>query len=223
MHDRARTSRRSFLSGAALGIAGLSGCRSTDDKPGEFAQQLSETPWQTAGPFYPDPLPLDVDNDLIRLGDDLTPAVGEVTHLFGRVLGTDGRPVSNVEVEIWQADATGAYLHPGSDGHAERDVHFQGFGRFLTDSKGRYRFRTIKPAPYPGRTPHIHVAVNHRGKRALTTQLYVNGHPQNAKDDLLLEVEPRLRELLLVDFAPMPSSSAQELWAEADLIVGSGS
>src|SRR5437762_6965881 len=101
--------------------------------PGAFAD-LIRTPRQTEGPFYPNKLPLDTDNDLIIVNDSLTPAVGEVTHLSGRILDASGEPVRNALVEIWQVDNHGAYLHTGSANYQSRDVNFQGFGRFLTAS-----------------------------------------------------------------------------------------
>src|SRR5438067_3607939 len=126
--------------------------------PGAFAEELLRTPRQTEGPFYPDHLPLDTDNDLIIVNDALTPAVGEITHLNGRILDARGQPIRNALVEIWQVDNNGVYLH-SNDTHAERDRNFQGFGRFLTGSGGEYYFRTIKPVAYPGPTRHIHFAI----------------------------------------------------------------
>src|SRR5205823_7986622 len=121
--------------------------------------QLARTPPLTEGPFYPDRLPLDTDNDLIIVSNAITPAVGEITHLTGRVLGLDGVPVRGAVVEIWQVDSKGVYIHSADSGHRQRDTHFQGFGRCPTGAKGEYAFRTIKPVPYTGRTPHIHVKV----------------------------------------------------------------
>src|SRR6059036_2218958 len=113
---------RSLLSAAAFGAAGAL-------PRWAFAEELTRTPRQTEGPFYPDHLPLDTDNDLIIVNDALTPASGEVTHLSGRVLDSRGDPIRNVLVEIWQVDNNGVYLHSG-DKHAKRDPNFQGFGRF---------------------------------------------------------------------------------------------
>src|SRR5262245_9604917 len=112
---------------------------------GAFAEALIRTPPQTEGPFYPDRLPLDTDNDLLIVNDSSTPAMGEVTWLSGRVLDSRGEPVRNALVEIWQCDATGVYIHTRSGGNqTRRDRNFQGFGRFLTGSTGEYVFRTIK-------------------------------------------------------------------------------
>jgi protocatechuate 3,4-dioxygenase beta subunit len=213
-HTPLSSSRRQFLGLMGLGAAALY-------TPGVFAQALVETPRQTEGPFYPDRLPLDTDNDLLILGDRLTPAVGEVTHLSGRVLDRRGDPLSNVVVEIWQVDHHGAYLHSGTSNRERRDANFQGFGRFETGSTGEYRFRTIKPVPYPGRTPHIHVKVKRGDRELLTTQCYVKGHEGNARDGLLQGIrDARARESVLVDFVPMPGSSAGELAARFDIVLG---
>lgn len=217
--------RRRFLGAIAVAAGSAVGVRARAGElelaPGEFANQLARTPLQTEGPFYPNPLPLTQDNDLLILGDSTTPAVGEVTHLHGQVLSATGEPLRGAIVEIWQADSTGAYLHPGSVGHASRDRHFQGFGRFETASDGRYAFRTIKPGKYPGRTPHIHVLVNYKGKRLITSQLYIRGHRENLRDGILMSIKDlQVRQTVLVDFAPLPGSKAKELIARADLIVG---
>ena len=115
--------------------------------PGLYAEALTLTPSQTEGPFYPDRLPLDTDNDLLVLNDSTTPSAGIVTWLGGRILDARGEPIRNAVVEIWQADANGVYLHKDSDNAGKRDRHFQGFGRFLTGSSGEYQFRTIRPVP----------------------------------------------------------------------------
>src|SRR6188768_3375037 len=125
--------RRRFLSRLSLGL-GLFAV------PGAFAEALTLTPKQTEGPFYPDHLPLDTDNDLIIVNDGLTPAIGDITWLSGRVLDAKGDPIRNATVEIWQCDNRGVYLHNGSDNKAKRDANFQGFGRFLTGSSGEYLF-----------------------------------------------------------------------------------
>jgi protocatechuate 3,4-dioxygenase beta subunit len=187
-----------------------------------LAEQLYRTPRQTEGPFYPDQLPLDADNDLLIVSSSITQAVGTVVHLSGRVLSASGEPVRNALVEIWQADANGAYLHTKTNNRDKRDRNFQGFGRFETNSKGEYRFRTIKPVPYDNRTPHIHYAIDRSGKRWLTTQLYVRGEALNEKDGVFKQVkDPKDREALLVDFRPMPKSRIGEMVAHFDIVLGS--
>src|SRR5580692_10586373 len=206
-------SRRSLLRGAvALGA-------STLFVRGAYAEELAQTPSLTEGPFYPPKLPIDTDNDLLVINDNITPAVGEVTHLTGRILTASGEPLRNVVVEIWQCDAKGVYIAQGNS--TGKDANFQGFGRFLTSSSGEYYFRTIKPVPYPGRTPHIHVKVKKGGKELLTTQLFVNGHQQNKSDGVLRGVRDVVdRELVLVDFKPIKESKIGELSANFDIVVG---
>lgn len=188
----------------------------------EFQDELVRTPPQTEGPFYPNPLPLDTDNDLIVVNSNLTPAVGEATHLTGRVLDINGRPVRNALVEIWQVDNQGVYLHRGSANHAQRDGNFQGFGRCLTTARGEYYFRTIKPVPYPGRTPHIHFKILRGNQTLLTTQCYVKGHEQNARDGVLNSIrDPKVRESVIIDFTPVAESKIGELSAKFDIVLGS--
>ena len=189
--------------------------------PGLFAERLSLTPHQTEGPFYPDLLPLDTDNDLLILNDSLTPAVGIVTYLSGTVSDKNGSPIPNALMEIWQVDSHGVYLHSRGGSRSKRDSHFQGYGRFLTDSKGRYSFRTLKPSPYSGRTPHIHFAVSSKGKRLLTTQCYIKGEPRNKMDFILNKIkDPRVKESLLVPFTPVKESKTGEVSAKFDIVLG---
>jgi protocatechuate 3,4-dioxygenase, beta subunit len=210
-------SRRRVLTALGFGAAALY-------TPGVLAQALVETPRQTEGPFYPDTLPLDTDNDLLIVNDRITPAVGEITHLSGRVLDGRGDPLRNVVVEIWQVDQHGAYLHARTNNRDKRDGNFQGFGRFLTGSTGEYYFRTIKPVPYPGRTPHIHVKIKRGDRELLTTQCYIKGHPQNDRDGILRGIrDARARESVLVNFAPLAGSSIGELAARFDMVVGTAS
>ena len=207
-------SRRRFLELVGTGLAAAY-------VPGVFAQALVETPRQTEGPFYPDVPPLDTDNDLIVINDALTPAVGEITHLSGRVLSASGEPLRGLIVEIWQVDHQGAYLHSRSDNRAGRDRNFQGFGRFATSSNGEYFFRTIRPVPDPGRTPHIHVKVKRGDRDVLTTQCYINGHPQNARDGVLRAIrDARARESVLVDFVPSTGAGVPHLTARFDIVLG---
>ncbi|MGE3312527.1 MAG: intradiol ring-cleavage dioxygenase [Limisphaerales bacterium] len=205
--------RREFLRHLAAGSAFFL-------VPGAFAEHLTQTPAQTEGPFYPDHLPLDTDNDLLVINDAITPAVGAVTWLSGRVLDTGGQPIRNATVEIWQCDNNGAYLHTGSAQKDRQDRNFQGFGRFVTGSTGEYLFRTIKPVPYPGRTPHIHFALKIRGREKFTTQCYIQGEPRNEGDGIWKGVtDPKQRAAITVPFTPMAGSKAGELAARFDLVL----
>ena len=207
--------RRQFLRRASYGLALFT-------VPGAFAAELIKTPKQTEGPFYPDHLPLDTDNDLIIVNDGITPAVGEITHLSGRILDAKGQPIRNALVEIWQVDAKGVYLHKGSDRHDDRDKNFQGFGRFMTGSTGEYYFRTIKPVPYPGRTPHIHFAIKMKGREKWTTQCYIKAEAErNEKDGVYKGIaSAKERSAVTIDFAPLKTSRIGELTARFDIIMG---
>ncbi len=206
--------RRHFLGGLAWSATALAA-------RGTFAEELLRTPEQTEGPFYPDKLPLDTDNDLIVVNDDLSPAVGEITHLSGRILDSSGHPVRNAVVEIWQVDNHGIYLHSGGGDRGTLDKHFQGFGRFTTGSSGEYYFRTIKPVPYPGRTPHIHFAIKKKGQEKVTTQCYVKGEPLNESDGVLRGIrDKQARESVIIDFQPIPESKVGELAARFDIVLG---
>lgn len=192
---------------------------------GLFAEQLMlPTPAMTEGPFYPDKLPLDKDNDLIIISDSTTPAVGVITHLTGRVLTANGSPVKDATVEIWQCDANAVYLHTRDSGPkaAQQDKHFQGFGHFTTGSTGEYRFRTIKPVPYPGRpAPHIHFKVKKSDRELLTSQFMVRGDAGNLRDGVYGGVRDLVdRELVLADFIPMKDSKIGEYRAHFDIVLG---
>jgi len=208
--------RRLFLgSSLALGV----GAAAFSNVRGAFAEQLAKTPRMTEGPFYPPKLPLDTDNDLLIINDSITQAVGDVAHLTGKVLSASGEPIRNAVVEIWQCDGKGVYIAQGNS--TGKDSNFQGFGRFMTSSTGEYYFRTIKPVPYPGRTPHIHVKIKKGGKELLTTQLFINGHPQNKTDGVFRDLrDPLERELVLVDFKPIKESKIGEYSANFDVVVG---
>jgi protocatechuate 3,4-dioxygenase, beta subunit len=211
-------SRRLFLASAALPLFTVRGAFAN------LLDDLTKTPPQTEGPFYPDKLPLDTDNDLIVINDALTPGVGEITHLTGRVLDIKGNPVKNAVVEIWQCDAKGVYLHSldSKPNAAKQDKNFQGFGRFATGSKGEYYFRTIKPVPYSQRpAPHIHVKVKKGGKQLLTTQFYIKDHPGNMKDGIYTGVkDPKQLAALTIPFTPMKESKIGEQVANFDIVLG---
>jgi protocatechuate 3,4-dioxygenase beta subunit len=187
---------------------------------GIYAEALTLTPRMTEGPYYPDHLPLDQDNDLIRITDDKTGANGVVASFGGRLLNADGKPVTDAVIELWQADNNGCYIHSkGVQRGKERDGHFQGYGKFTTGSKGEYRFRTIKPGLYTGRTRHFHVAVTRNGKRMLTTQLFLAGEAQNDRDGVLKGIKDATQRLSVIrEFKPV--SGTQELAATWDIVLG---
>jgi protocatechuate 3,4-dioxygenase beta subunit len=220
MNDRF-PARRQFLQ-----TLGASGALALFTHRGLFAEALALklTASTAEGPFYPDKMPLDTDNDLLIINDAITPAVGEVSHLTGRVLTMSGQPVRNAFVEIWQVDSTASYVHTGGRQPTGNDVNFQGYGRFLTDSRGQYYFRTIKPISYTligiFRTAHIHVAISKSGQRIFTTQLLVKNHPDNARDGFLQKIDPKALDTVLVDFTPVAGSKLGELTANIDIVLG---
>jgi protocatechuate 3,4-dioxygenase beta subunit len=163
-----------------------------------FAQTaLRPTPSQTEGPFYPVAMPADSDFDLLRNGR-VDYRQGQPAWVEGVVTDTRGTPVAGAVVEIWQCDHAGHYHHPGDGDKA--DPAFQGFGQVSVGRDGRYRFRTLKPVQYSGRTPHIHVKVKLERQTLLTTQLYVAGDPGNERDFLWRRLNEQGRAALTVPF-----------------------
>jgi protocatechuate 3,4-dioxygenase beta subunit len=181
---------------------------------------LIVTPGQTEGPFYPVSLPADMDADLVRVQGQKAQAMGQVTHVSGRVLDRRGEIVHGAMIEIWQCDARGIYNHPRAPGQGRHDAGFQGYGRTDIDATGRYAFRTIRPVAYPGRTPHIHFKVHVPGIGRLTTQLYVAGEPQNATDGVLGAIRDRAaRESVVVRLEDARDIEAGALKGTFDIVL----
>ena len=187
---------------------------------------LATTPGQTAGPFYPPELPRDMDADLVRVTGADAQALGVVTHVMGRVLDARGRPLPGHLVEIWQCDAHGRYLaerrSSWSDWLRKRetpDLGFQGYGRTLTDAGGGYWFRTIRPVPYSGRTPHIHFKVGCCGRELLTTQMYVAGEPGNERDGIYGGLVADERERVTVALRPAPEIEGGALVGTFEIVL----
>lgn len=208
-HDR----RRLLTGMAAAATAGLLG-------PLSAAAALLPTPAQTEGPFYPLRLPLDSDNDLVRVSGQPSAAAGTIAHVAGRVLDLNGRPVPGARVEIWQCDANGRYHYVRDTNPAAEDAGFQGYGQTITAVDGGYRFRTIRPVAYPGRTAHIHFKIRGNGFDSLTTQLYVAGEPRNTTDGILNGIDVSARERVIVPFLPAPEMEDQALKAAFDIVLG---
>lgn len=175
--------RRLWLHGAAAAAASLA-------LPALAGSQRALAR-MTDGPFYPPrkwrEAWTDQDADLSRVqrGERVLTAQGEHLGLEGTVVDTFGRTIDGAEVEIWQCDAFAHYRHPSTEPTVDKvDEGFQGFGATRSASGGVYRFRTIKPVPYPGRTPHIHVKIRHASFGELTTQLFIAGDHGNVRDGL---------------------------------------
>ncbi len=184
--------RRRLLTAAAALIAAPVFIR------GALAQESRRlTPSQTEGPYYPIALPVDSDFDLLAQGSTRY-TQGQASWVEGTVTDRAGRPVRDAVVEIWQCDERGHYHHPADGGRA--DPAFQGFGRAPVGADGVYRFRTIRPARYAGRTPHIHVKVRLGKRELLTTQLYVAGDPGNERDFMWRGLSAPDRDAITVPF-----------------------
>jgi len=183
------------------------------------ALALTRTPRQTTGPFYPDVLPSESDADLVRIGSGPA-ALGEEIEITGRLLGLDGRPISGGFIELWQANVYGRYAHSRDTSNVPLDPNFQGFGVVRTDEQGRYRFRTIKPGEYPGRTRHLHFRVGGPGFEALPTQMYFAGDPGNARDFLWNRIRnPHARESVTVAFSQQNATAVAS--GQFDIVIGS--
>ena len=147
------------------------------------------------------------------------------SHTFqGRVLTQNGSPLANATVEIWQVDAKGIYLHSKEPKVAQRDSNFQSYGRFLTNHKGKYYFRTIKPVEYGTRvfrTPHIHFKVSRKGKHLLTTQMYIKGEVLNKKDRIYNSIkDPKAKENVTREFKAFQHAGIKQYNVNFDIIVG---
>lgn len=187
-------------------------------------------PAMTDGPFYPSlayrARSLDWDADLTTVrgrapdGQPLPRARGEYLDLHGAVRDGDGHAVDGAEIEIWQCDTFGSYRHPRGAG--ERiDAGFQGFGATRSEARGGYRFRTIRPVPYPGRAPHIHVKLRHPAFGEVTSQLFVAAEPGNPGDFLFRSLGDDDRREVELRLQRAPTGEPVAWIAEHDLTVGS--
>ena len=202
------TRRKLLMNLSALTAMGVAGS----------AMAFTPTPRQTAGPFYPNMMPLDKDNDLTVVQGKSDRASGIISDLSGRIVDINGNALSGLRIEIWQCDANGRYRHTRENGERPVDENFQGFGFATTDARGHYRFRTIRPVRYPGRTPHIHVAVFPSGEHPFVTQLYIAGEVRNETDFLFNDIPWDKRELLTAEFKESTISGAEQQ-AEFDIIL----
>ncbi len=186
--DRRRLLGTTLAMGAAALVNPLAAL-AQEDGPGFDPKGPMPTPDQILGPFYPVRKPADGGTDLTRLAGRAGAARGPVIHVMGRVLSVRGEPAPGVRLEIWQANAVGKYTHPHDRNKAPIDPNFDGYANVVTDSEGRFRFKTVKPGAYPvvpgySRPPHIHFDVTGRHNR-LITQMYFPGEPLNDRDPLL--------------------------------------
>ncbi len=213
--------RHALMTLSALGLAPLSQARAQSG-----AAATRATPRQSLGPFYPrsaSERPADTDADLLAFAGERLLSKGVALYLTGRVVDLRGTALPQAEVEIWQCDANAVYHHPAGGAAHERDPHFQGYGRALTDADGRFHFRTVKPVAYPGRTPHIHVRVAALSSTILATQLYLPNEPGNARDFLFRQLSAAEQATLTLRLQPTtaahPLARHTELTASADLVL----
>jgi protocatechuate 3,4-dioxygenase, beta subunit len=181
-------------------------------------QLLDPTPADAEGPFYPVEIPDDSDNDLLRIIGREQAARGQLTYLHGRVLDREGRHIDGARVEIWQCDHAGVYHHPGDGGTP--DANFQGFGAMVTDREGAYHFRTLRPVPYTGRTPHVHFRVTAPGFDRLTTQLYVAEEAERNRADFLYQRHSAAEQArITTQFQPVGTPGSGPLAARFDIVL----
>jgi len=220
--------RRRFFKSMALASSGFT-------LSGYLAEALTLSPIVTQGPYYPlaSNIPLDKDNDLVQLNDNLTIAAGTVTYLSGRVLDSSGNPIRGALVELWHADREGDYLYSASAARNPAcDVNFAGFGQFLTGSTGQFKFRTIKAGLYNGRTRHYHIGVTVPGRATRsTTQTFwnetakdLNGNTwatQNSNDNVWTTItDAAQRAAVTLDYAAVPGTTTGEVQATWDFVSG---
>ncbi len=218
MHDHDVSLRRRLLRGALAAAATIS-------LPA-LAQPKRAIARMTDGPFYPPRAWrerwTDWDADLTRVSHagGAQVAKGEHLGLEARVVDTQGRTIDGATVEIWQCDAVGHYRHPSTEPTTDAvDDAFQGFGSARSGASGELRFRTIRPVPYPGRTPHIHVKLRHAAFGEVTSQLFVAGDPGNARDGLWRRLSADDRAALEMKLEPAANESGVRWLVRHDLIV----
>jgi protocatechuate 3,4-dioxygenase beta subunit len=218
--------RRRFFKSMAAVSAGFT-------LPGYLAEALTLSPIVTQGPYYPlaRNIPLDKDNDLVQLNDNLTIAAGIVTYVSGRVLDSSGSPVKGALIELWHADREGDYLYStGATRNAACDANFAGFGQYLTGSDGVFLFRTIKAGLYVGRTRHYHWGVTLPGRTTRSSTqtgwneiaYNLNGQQwatQNSNDNVFSTVSnTEQRASMLLDFTAVPETTTGEVQATWDFV-----
>ena len=184
----------------------------------------------STGPVFGEDGVRAADSDLTRqfVGEPL----GERIVVVGRVTDTDGRPIRNTLVEIWQANACGRYAHQNDRHDAPLDPNFQGAGRALTDDEGRYRFVTVKPGAYPWgnhenawRPAHIHFSLFGRAfTDRLITQMYFPGDPLFDHDPIFQSVrDPRDRARLIASLERLDVAAERRCVAPAPVSVSTTS
>lgn len=208
-------SRRSLL---GLGIGATAGWVGSQLLSPLSDEACEVTPPQVEGPFYPIRDRADEDADLTRVKGRSDTAEGQIVYVEGRVTDEACEPVEGALVEIWQANKWGRYDHKEDPNPAPGDPNFQGWGHAVTDAEGRYRFKTVKPGPYPVadgrmRTPHIHFKVAKGGFHGLTTQMYFEGEELNAEDFLLKDLPLDRKDEVVIGAQDPPEEAGDDVEA----------
>jgi protocatechuate 3,4-dioxygenase beta subunit len=169
--------------------------------------ELTEGPFYTLGPRNTLPAPVDQDHDLTRVGPDRVPATGTTFILAGTVVDLAGRPLADATVELWQTDHHGVYYHSNEPKSAERDPHFQSFGKALTSADGSFTFRTIKPGLYTGRVRHFHFRIKLGAQTVLTSQfVFADQRASFGEDNVTAGLAAASLATIVLD--PQPGTAA---------------
>ena len=202
--------RRNFLKAGTAGSLCGAGLATVESQAKGESRELplySHTPTETEGPFYPVIAQKDKDFDLTKVKGSKEQALGEYIDIYGAVIDTEGNPVEDATVDLWQANAAGRYLHPHDSNPAPIDENFQGWAIVLSGRDGGFQLRTVIPGIYPvgsdwSRPPHIHFKVSKRGYVELTTQMYFPEHPLNQVDKLLQRKSKEEQKLMIAEKSP---------------------
>jgi len=201
---KSKINRRDFLKFApTLGAVGIGLGLGTKS----LANVCINTPAQTAGPFYPGEREFSSLTDLTQLEGHSERAEGQIIYIKGRVLDAQCQPLTNANVEIWQACATGKYNNPRDPNPAPLDEHFRYWAETFTNDKGEYFFKSILPGAYPAdtdwtRPPHIHFRISKLGYSELITQMYFKGDQLNDSDLILKQIPQTERNSVIIEFTP---------------------
>lgn len=208
--------RRRLLAASALWIGGsvlIPVARALGDV-------RAPTPANALGPFYPRHPPAEVDADLATVEGQRGRAAGTPLSVSGRVLDRHGRAIAGARIEVWQANAYGRYHHPG-DGNASGplDPAFQGYALLHSGGDGTFRFASVMPGPYTGRTPHIHYLIHAAGTR-LVTQMFFAGEPRNQEDFLYAALPGAARVAATATDVAAPAAGGRAV--QWDIVLASG-
>jgi protocatechuate 3,4-dioxygenase, beta subunit len=189
---------------------------------------MPQTLSELTAPVFGDDAVNEIDADLTLNARVNGEPIGERILVTGRLLDERGDPVRNALVEIWQANATGRYLHKRDQHDAPLDPNFTGAGRALTDDNGNYRFTTVRPGAYPWgnhenawRPAHIHFSVfGNNFLSRLVTQMYFPGDPLHGLDPILSGIpDEKSRQRLIADYAHDITQPAWALGYRFDIVV----